>query len=115
VFASVLEGQSSTVKYSVNKTQYNIGYYLSDNIYLEQSTLVKTIPISQGDKRKLFAQHQEGGRKDVERAFGVLQSRFAVICGPICNWLMDTIKHVLYACIIIAKYDCRRRTTHICQ
>jgi hypothetical protein len=27
----------------------------------------------QGDKRKWFAQHQEGARKDIERAFGVLQ------------------------------------------
>jgi hypothetical protein len=27
----------------------------------------------QGEKRKKFAQHQELARKDVERAFGVLQ------------------------------------------
>jgi hypothetical protein len=40
----------------------------------------------QGEKRKLFAQHQEATRKDVERAFGVLQSRFAIIRGPVSNW-----------------------------
>jgi hypothetical protein len=101
VFASVLEGQSPNVQYTVNTTQYNMGYYLADGIYPEWATLVKTIPLPQGDKRKLFAQHQEAARKDVERAFGVLQSRFAIIRGPARNWHMDTIKHILYACIIL--------------
>jgi len=52
----------------------------------------------QGDKRKLFVQHQEAARKDVERAFGVLQSRFADL---VHNWHMNTIKHILYACNIL--------------
>jgi hypothetical protein len=89
------------VQYSVNRTQYNMGYYLADGIYPQWATLVKTIPMPQGDKRKLFAQHQEAARKDVERAFGVLQSRFAIVRGPVRNWHMDTIKHILYACIIL--------------
>jgi hypothetical protein len=80
VFASVLEGQSPTVQYSLNRTKY-----LADGIHLEWATLVKTIPMPQGDKRKLFAQHQEVARKDVERAFGVLQSRFTIIRGPMRN------------------------------
>ncbi|XP_058725479.1 uncharacterized protein LOC131596753 [Vicia villosa] len=54
-----------------------------------------------GEKKKLFAQHQESARKDVERAFGVLQSRFAIIHGPARAWHMDTLKHTIYACIIL--------------
>ncbi|XP_050916792.1 uncharacterized protein LOC127131963 [Lathyrus oleraceus] len=54
-----------------------------------------------GEKKKLFAQHQESARKDVERAFGVLQSRFAIIRGPARAWHMDTLKHTIYACIIL--------------
>ncbi|CAJ2637096.1 unnamed protein product [Trifolium pratense] len=42
-----------------------MGYYLADDIYPQWATLVKTIPMPQGDKRKLFAQHQEAARKDV--------------------------------------------------
>jgi hypothetical protein len=57
-------------------------YYLADEIYLERATFVKTIPMSQGEKRQLFAKRQESVRKYVERAFGLLQSRFAIIRGP---------------------------------
>ncbi|XP_024628717.1 uncharacterized protein [Medicago truncatula] len=52
-------------------------------------------------KIKLFAKHQESARKDVERAFGVLQSRFAIIRGPARVWHMETLKHIIYACIIL--------------
>ena len=41
-----------------------------------------TIPHPQGEKRKLFSKYQESQRKDVERAFGVLQARFAIVRGP---------------------------------
>lgn len=51
-----------------------MGYYLAYGIYLEWATFVKTIPMPQGEKRKLFAQQHESARKDVERVFGVLQS-----------------------------------------
>ncbi|KAJ0569573.1 putative harbinger transposase-derived protein [Helianthus annuus] len=37
------------------------------------STIVKTIPRPTDEKRKKFAKYQEGARKDIERAFGVLQ------------------------------------------
>jgi hypothetical protein len=37
----------------------------------------------------------------VERAFGVLQSRFAIVRGPSRSWHMDTLKHIMYACIIL--------------
>ncbi|XP_020238606.1 uncharacterized protein LOC109817687 [Cajanus cajan] len=79
VFNEVLLGTALTVQYTVNRTQYNMGYYLADGIYPDFATFVKTISMPQGKKRKLFAERQESTRKDVERAFGVLQSRFAII------------------------------------
>ncbi|XP_062099504.1 uncharacterized protein LOC133805359 [Humulus lupulus] len=55
----------------------------------------------QGEKRKLFAQCQEAVRKDVERAFGVLQFRFAIVRGPTRFWQRDVLKDIMYACIIL--------------
>jgi hypothetical protein len=101
MFNDILEGQAPTVQYTVNGTSYNMGYYLADGIYPEWATFVKTISMPQGEKRKLFAQRQESARKDVERAFGVLQSRFAIIRGPARAWHMETLKHTIYACIIL--------------
>ncbi|XP_058725973.1 uncharacterized protein LOC131597284 [Vicia villosa] len=85
VFNDILEGRTASVQYTINGSPYNMGYYLADGIYPEWATFVKTISMPQGEKRKLFAQHQESARKDVEWAFGVLQSRFAIIRGPAGN------------------------------
>ncbi|XP_024630897.1 uncharacterized protein [Medicago truncatula] len=101
VFNNVMQGRAPEVHFSVNRTEYNMGYYLSDGIYPEWATFVKSIPMPQGDKRKLFAQHQEGARKDIERAFGVLQSRFAIIRNPARSWHLDALKRIMGRCIIL--------------
>ena len=44
---------------------------------------------------------QEACRKDVERAFGVLQSRFAIIAGPARFWRKDVLHDIMSACIIM--------------
>ena len=72
IFHDILEGRAPHVNYNINGNNYNIEYYLTDGIYPEWTTFVKTFPRSQGEKRKLFSNYQEGQRKDVERAFGVL-------------------------------------------
>nr|KYP67057.1 hypothetical protein KK1_013377 [Cajanus cajan] len=94
-------GTAPTVQYTVNRMQYNMGYYLADDIYPDFATFVKTISMPQGGKWKLFAQRQESTRNDVERAFGVLQSRFAIIRGPARFWDAAIMKNIIYACIIL--------------
>jgi len=78
-----------------------MGYYLVDDIYPNFIAFVKIISMPQGEKRKLFAPWQESTRKDVERAFGVFQSRFTIICGPSRFLDAYTMKNIIYACIIL--------------
>ena len=85
VFSELAEGRAPAVNYSINGHDYTMGYYLADGIYPQWSTFVKTIPRPLGAKRKLFAKAQETYRKDVERAFRVLQARFAIVREP--AWL----------------------------
>lgn len=59
-----------------------MGYYLADEIYPLQATFVKTIHRPKGNKKSHFATMQESPRKDVERAFGVLQRLFVIVCAP---------------------------------
>ncbi|XP_057440354.1 uncharacterized protein LOC130732290 [Lotus japonicus] len=101
VFNEVLSGNAPMVNFSVNGTMYNMGYYLADGIYLPWATFVKTIPMPQGEKRQKFAKRQEGARKDVERAFGILQSRFAIVHGSSRFWHPNEMKSIMYACIIL--------------
>ncbi|CAL2228119.1 unnamed protein product [Prunus armeniaca] len=46
---------------------------------------------------------QEAYRKDVERAFGILQVRFAVVARPAFQWYREDIWEVLKTCIILHK------------
>ena len=57
-------------------------YYLTEGIYPKWATSIQSIPIPHGPKAVLFAQRKEAVRKDVERAFGVLQARFAIVKNP---------------------------------
>jgi hypothetical protein len=94
-------GEAPKVKYKINGHDYTMGYYLADGIYPSWATLVKTIPEPRGSKRTYFAKAQEAVRKDVERAFGVLQSRFAIIRGPPRFWDDKTLSEIITACIIM--------------
>nr|KAJ0185723.1 hypothetical protein LSAT_V11C900492430 [Lactuca sativa] len=49
----------------------------------------------------LFAEHQEAARKDVERAFGVLQACFAFLQHPCLLWDKDMVGKLMILCIII--------------
>ncbi|XP_044955290.1 uncharacterized protein LOC123405808 [Hordeum vulgare subsp. vulgare] len=95
------EGETPEVNYSINDHQYTMGYYLADDIYPKWATFVKSIPAPDTRKNKTFAKKQEGARKDVERAFGVLQSRFAIIRGPAKGWKRNEIGDVMKACVIM--------------
>lgn len=44
IFDDVLEGRALELNYTMNGNNYNIGYYLTDEIYPEWTTFVKIIP-----------------------------------------------------------------------
>jgi hypothetical protein len=44
---------------------------------------------------------QEATRKDVERAFGVLQARFAIVRMPARYWKKEDLHQIMKACIIL--------------
>ncbi|XP_023633251.1 uncharacterized protein LOC111828755 [Capsella rubella] len=101
VFDDILQGRAPKCKYVVNGNEYSLGYYLTDGIYPKWATFIQSIPLPQGDKPSLFAEKQEACRKDVERAFGVLQARFAIIKNPALIWDKERIASIMRACIIL--------------
>ena len=101
LFIRELKGEAPRVHFNVNGRQYDRGYYLADGIYPEWAVFVKTIRLPQTDEDKLFARHQEGARKDVERAFGVLQSRFNIVRRPARLWKRASVGKIMEAYVIL--------------
>ncbi|XP_038698060.1 uncharacterized protein LOC119995621 [Tripterygium wilfordii] len=45
--------------------------------------------------------YEEAARKDVERAFGVLQSKWAITQDPVRFWDEETVTNIMNCCIIL--------------
>jgi hypothetical protein len=101
IFDRLAQGEAPTVHYTIGGHNYNQGYYLADGIYPTWSTFVKTIKAPVNLKDRNFAKAQESQRKDVERAFGVLQARFAIVRVPARMWDEATLRDIMQACIIM--------------
>jgi hypothetical protein len=101
LFNDVISGRDYAVDYEINGNRYERPYYLVDSIYPNWSRFVKTVRHPVQLKHKLFAKVQEGARKDVERAFGVLQARWHIISRPARVWDRYTISDIMHTCIIL--------------
>lgn len=76
-------------------------YFLVDGIYYPWPMFAKPIhhPTSHAESR--YTKKQEGRRKDIERCFGVLQSRFHILRRESNRWDRDEVVRVSEACVII--------------
>eukprot|EP00267_Zea_mays_P051534 XP_020404495.1 protein ALP1-like [Zea mays] len=101
VFDPLTTGRMPPVNYTVNGHAYNFRYYLADGIYPNWPTFVKAIRHPYEEKKVYFTQMQESCRKDIERAFGVLQARWAVLRGPAYGWDRNRLTEIITACIIM--------------
>ncbi|XP_022040286.1 uncharacterized protein LOC110942832 [Helianthus annuus] len=73
LFDDVIDGVAPDTSFYANDVEYKYGYYLTDGIYPEWATLVKTLSCPDDENRLYFKKKQESARKDIERAFGVLK------------------------------------------
>ena len=78
-----------------------MGYYLVDGIYPQWAAFVKTISEPRGNKQTHFATMQEAARKDVERAFGVLQARWGIVRSAAMMWESETLWQLMTCCVIL--------------
>jgi hypothetical protein len=76
-------------------------WLMVDGIYPELARFVKTIQEPYGHAACRYASWQEAARKDIERAFGVLQRKFHVLVKKIEMWYVGDISSVMHTCIIL--------------
>jgi hypothetical protein len=105
LFARLVKGDAPPCNYKVMNNEYTMGYYLTDGIYPNYATLVKSIKEKKDKaltrKEACFTKNQEACRKDIERAFGVLQAKFAIVRGPARFWDKETLVDVMTCCVIL--------------
>ena len=71
-------------------------------VYTHHGLLLISPSLSQWEtQKKYFAKAQEAARMDLERAFGVLQSRFAIVRGPGRVWDTKTLGNIMKVCVIM--------------
>nr|GEX41957.1 protein ALP1-like isoform X1 [Tanacetum cinerariifolium] len=101
LFDDLLDDIAFVAPFECNGVTFEKGYYLADDIYPQWSFFVKSFTVANSGKNALFKQKQESARKDVERAFGVLQGRWHIICQPARAWTVNKLRGVMYTCIIL--------------
>ncbi|TVU25793.1 hypothetical protein EJB05_28302 [Eragrostis curvula] len=101
IFSVYVRGKTPPIQFTVNGRTYDMRYYLADGIYPEWPAFVKSVRHPMERKTEHFAAMQEGACKDIERAFGVLQTRWAVIRGPAYGWDRERLSDIMTACIIM--------------
>ncbi|GJS46282.1 ALP1-like protein [Tanacetum coccineum] len=101
LFDDELADTSPECPFIVNGHTYRKCYYLADCIYPTWSTFVKTFLVARDKKSLKFKRVQEAARKDIERAFGVLQGRWRIIRQPARPYQINTLKRIMYCCIML--------------
>ncbi len=89
------------VPFSINNKPYTKLWFLVDGIYPRISRFVHTIPVPSPGQESHFAKWQESARKDVERGFGILQSKYRFIARPIELHHLAEIDDLIVTCIIM--------------
>jgi hypothetical protein len=84
LFENAVRGEAPSVNFVVNGNEYKYEYWLGDGIYPPYACFVKTIQNPTTRMQKMFASAQEAMRKDIKRAFGILQARFHIFTTPFC-------------------------------
>jgi hypothetical protein len=96
-----LEQSSMLVPFEVAGNMFHRLFVLVDGIYPPYSRFVKGIQLPLTDAEKRYTAWQEASRKDIERAFGVLQSPFQVMVRPFLGHSLKKISNVVSACLIM--------------
>ena len=90
------------MKYGTNRLNISSGHKIcSYGIYPNYAFLMKSISNPGTEKEKLFAKSQEGCRKDVERAFGRLLSKWHILDVACKSWFLKNVCRIWKACFIL--------------
>ena len=95
------ELEQSLIPYKIGDEEFRQVFLLVDGIYPPLSRFVKAIKCPISDDQKGFTSWQESARKDIERAFGVLQCQWQCTSRAIYIMKMESIAAMMAALLIL--------------
>jgi hypothetical protein len=87
--------------FTIDGKQFDRLWVTVDGIYPKLSRFVKTLSQPVDKEQANYAKWQEKTRKDVERGFGVLQSKFRLLTQKIEYWSIEDIVSVVNGCLLL--------------
>jgi hypothetical protein len=87
--------------FTIDGKQFDQLWVTVDGIYPKLSRFVKTLSQPVDKEQANYAKWQEKTRKDVERGFGVLQSKFRLLTQKIEYWSIEDIVSVVNGCLLL--------------
>ncbi|GJR83386.1 ALP1-like protein isoform X1 [Tanacetum coccineum] len=100
LFNDLLDDEAHVAPFVVNGVGYEKGYYLADGIYQQWATFIKSFTVANDSKPSYFKKRQESARKEVGRAFGVLQGCWG-IQQLARQYHLNSLHRIMYSCIIL--------------
>lgn len=95
------EESSGTIPYFIGDEEFERMYVLVDGIYPGYSRFVSSMKSPVHNNEKKFAKWQESARKDIERAFGVLQGKFQYMARPCEEHNLEVMAQRVATCLIL--------------
>ena len=97
-FATHIEPESP---YFIGDEAFTVLWNTVDGIYPELARFVKTISVPDGSSEEEYVKWQESVRKAIERAFGVIQSKYRCLVRPVELHNPKEIHDMVIGCMIL--------------
>ena len=97
----VSEGVLKNFTYTLNKKPRQGAYVFVDGIYPNWHVFAKTRVEPRTPQEHNYVKVQEGVRKDIERSYGTLKKRFAIVRNPARCWYIQKMKKIMKCCLIL--------------
>jgi len=100
---SMLDGtlEACDFVFQIGDESFNKVWHMVDGIHPELTRFVKTCAVPMNGFQTDCAAWQEGNRKMIERAFGILQRKFQVLCRPVELFYVHDMADVVDTCLIL--------------
>jgi Plant transposon protein len=105
-FGSLIDGsfhklEESVVPFQIHDESFDKMYVLVDGIYPKYARFVQGLTSPVGIKQKKYTGWQEACRKDIERAFALLQGKWQCTARPMYQIELKNVGNGMAACLIL--------------